>query len=81
MLNQTIYERSDGGYCTGAEIWHRFEATEWTPCCWNTATGEEWVETDAGELLRLTPTAPETIPPGANAESPENLPQNTNSPE
>jgi hypothetical protein len=60
---QTTYARSDGGYCTEIELWERLEAGEWTPCCWDPESGEEWVETDSGELIALVPVADETPQP------------------
>ena len=61
MGESTVYERSDGGCCTEGELWHRLEAETWTPCCWDPETGEEWVETESGELLRLVPISVENV--------------------
>mgnify|MGYP006272700461 FL=1 len=55
MGDGNLYRGSDGCYYGDVDIWEQFESGSWTPCCWNTETGTEWVETSDGELLRLVP--------------------------
>lgn len=74
MAEKTVYEcgladhcgdedpGSDIGYCDDVDIWERFESGAWTPCCWDSEAGIEWIETEGGELLVLKPIAEERIP-------------------
>lgn len=57
MGDGTIYRGSDGQYYGDVDLWERFESGVWTPQCWNTETGREWVETEDNEVLCLTPIA------------------------
>lgn len=61
-MDETIYRSSTGAYYTGTQLWRRFEADEWRPCCWDADSGREWVETTDGELLCLTPVSPADLP-------------------
>ena len=61
-MKETIYRSSTGEFWTGTEIWQRFESGEWTPCCWDSDSGVEWIETDAETLLCLTPISPSELP-------------------
>lgn len=56
-----VYRCSDGRQYTGVEIWERFESGAWTPCCWDTRTGCEWVGTRDDDLLTLWPVST-TVP-------------------
>ncbi|SEL51348.1 hypothetical protein SAMN04488691_105154 [Haloferax larsenii] len=49
------YSCSDGQQYSEVEIWERLEDGIWRVCCWNSETGEEWMETDDGELVHLAP--------------------------
>lgn len=51
----TIYVCSDGSYYTSTQLWEQFESGEWSPCCWDSETGQEWVRTAEDDLLLLTP--------------------------
>ncbi|SFK82858.1 hypothetical protein SAMN04487950_1306 [Halogranum rubrum] len=62
MATGTVYRCSDGGYYGNADVWERFESGAWTPCCWDTESGAEWVETGEGELLALEPTSRSSLP-------------------
>jgi hypothetical protein len=62
MGNGKLYRSSDGRYFGSADLWERLEAGDWTPCCWDEETGEEWVETRDGELLALQPISPQAVP-------------------
>ncbi|SEP18577.1 hypothetical protein SAMN04487948_11953 [Halogranum amylolyticum] len=57
----TIYRGSDGEYYGDVDLWERFESGVWTPQCWNTETGREWVETQDDEVLCLTPIARRSV--------------------
>lgn len=61
-MEETVYHSSKGEFVTGSQIWERFESGEWTPCCWNPTTGEEWVGTAADELVALSPVDRATLP-------------------
>jgi hypothetical protein len=54
-MDRSVYTGSDGRRYTEREIWRRLEAGEWTVCCWDASTGQEWVITPEDELLALTP--------------------------
>ena len=61
-MGGTIYACSNGRYYGCVQLWERFEAGSWTPCCWDTESGQEWVYTATDELLCLTPVAPAAVP-------------------
>ena len=61
-MGGTIYACSNGRYYGCVQLWERFEADSWTPCCWDTESGREWVYTATDELLCLTPVAPAAVP-------------------
>lgn len=65
----TVYEGSDGRYYTDVQLWERLESEAWVPFCWDPETGEEWVETPAGELLALTPVPESELPDDVELES------------
>jgi hypothetical protein len=62
MGNGSLYRSSDGRYFGDADVWERFETGDWTPCCWDTETGEEWIETRDGDVLRLRPVPAHVVP-------------------
>lgn len=62
MRGNGIYQCSNGRYYGGVDIWQKFESGAWTPCCWDEVTGNEWVETDAGELHLLRPISKSELP-------------------
>ena len=62
MGNGRLYRSSDGRYFGDADLWEQLESGAWKPCCWDTDTGEEWVETQDGELLGLQPVPPHEVP-------------------
>lgn len=62
MRRGAVYICSDGRYVGDADVWERFESEVWRPCCWDTETGYEWVETNDGELLLLVPVARSFLP-------------------
>jgi hypothetical protein len=68
MKTSSVYRCSDGHYYGDAEIWERLESGTWTPCCWDTASGTEWMETETGELLVLEPIARSALPDGMSTE-------------
>ena len=57
-----LYRGTDGTYYDEVTLWNRLESGEWRSFCWDAETGEEWVETDRGELLALEPVDPEALP-------------------
>ncbi|MDS0221888.1 hypothetical protein NDI54_11065 [Haloarcula sp. S1AR25-5A] len=59
-----IYESSTGEYYSGLDIWMRFESGLWEPHDWSQETGQEWVQTEAGEVLTLTPIPESELPDG-----------------
>ncbi|MFC4360450.1 hypothetical protein ACFO0N_21095 [Halobium salinum] len=61
-IEETVYRSSTGEFVTESQIWARFEAGDWTPCCWDTETGREWVGTTDDELLALSPVDDERLP-------------------
>jgi len=68
MGNGRIYRCSDGRYFGEADLWDRFEAGVWQPCCWDTDSGDEWVETRDGRFLSLHPIPPSDVPEWADVE-------------
>jgi hypothetical protein len=62
MERNTVYRCSDGCYYGDVDVWERLESGEWTPCCWDTDSGMEWMETQDGELLVLEPTSQSALP-------------------
>ena len=62
MNEGVIYHGSKGEYYGDVDLWERFESGMWTPQLWDTETGTEWVKTDDGELLCLTPITCRDIP-------------------
>lgn len=61
-MEGTLYQDSQGTYWSDVQVWEQFEADRWNPCCWDSESGQEWVETVDGELLALTPVAPADLP-------------------
>ena len=61
-MDETVYRGSDGEYYGDADIWERFEAEDWTPCCWDVESGCEWVGARDGELLALEPVSRSDVP-------------------
>jgi len=59
-----IYESSSGEYYSGLDIWMRFESGLWTPHDWDDETGQEWVQTDDGTVIMLTPITEAELPEG-----------------
>lgn len=68
MRGGAVYISSDGRYMGDADVWEQFESEAWKPCCWDTETGYEWVETEEGELLLLVPVATSFLPDGMTVE-------------
>ncbi len=62
MERGTIYVGTDGRYYGCVQVWERFEANEWIPCCWDAESGQEWVRTETDDLLSLTPISPSAVP-------------------
>lgn len=62
MVGGTIYECSNGGYYGDRDVWKRLEAETWNVCCWDETSGTEWVETEDGELVVLTPISRNDLP-------------------
>lgn len=62
MGNGTVYSGSDGDYYGDVDLWEQFESGVWTPFCWDTETGVEWVEVQGGEILTLTPISRSSLP-------------------
>lgn len=58
-MGRSVYAGSDGRRYTEREVWERLETEEWTVCCWDESTGQEWVITPEEELLLLTPIDPD----------------------
>lgn len=54
-MERSVYAGSDGERYSEQGVWRRLEAGEWTVCCWDASTGQEWVITPAKGLLLLTP--------------------------
>ena len=53
---ETVYEGSNGQYYTDEQIIRKFENSEWVACMWELDEPcRELVETEAEELLMLTP--------------------------
>lgn len=61
-MRGNVYRCSDGRWYGDTQIWERFERGVWTPCCWDTDTGTEWVETVTGALLELRPISQQSLP-------------------
>nr|WP_244531654.1 hypothetical protein [Halogranum amylolyticum] len=68
MTTNTVYRSSDGDYYGDVEIWERLESGTWTPCCWDTESGKEWMETRDGELLILEPISQNELPESVQTE-------------
>ncbi len=66
-----VYQGSNGRYYTDLEVWERLEAEEWTPLAWDSASGDEWMSTPAGDVLHLKPIAPPDLPPTVTLEAVE----------
>ena len=49
-MGRSVYAGSDGQRYSEREVWRRLEAGEWTVCCWDTSTGQEWVVTPDDDL-------------------------------
>ncbi|SEO19454.1 hypothetical protein SAMN04487948_10118 [Halogranum amylolyticum] len=64
----SIYRCSEGGYYGDVDIWEQLESGTWTPHCWDTETGIEWMETEDGELLVLEPISRSALPEGVSVE-------------
>ena len=58
-MERSVYEGSGGHHYTEREVWERLESGEWTVCCWDDSTGQEWVIMPEEERLALTPIDPE----------------------
>ncbi|SFK75599.1 hypothetical protein SAMN04487950_0934 [Halogranum rubrum] len=58
----TVYRCSDGRYYGDVDVWYHLESEAWTPCCWNSDSMTEWVETQEGELLVLVPIIHSSLP-------------------
>jgi hypothetical protein len=61
-MHGDIYRCTDGRWYGDAQLWARFERGVWTPCCWDTESGTEWVETTTGDLLELRPVLQTALP-------------------
>jgi hypothetical protein len=59
---ETFYRSSNGRYYRDSEIWSQFESGQWLPYCWDAETGAEWIQTDDGEIIELTPISPPDCP-------------------
>lgn len=57
-----LYQDSYGDYWSAVQLWEQLEAGHWNPCCWDPESGQEWVETEDGELLTLTPVSQAELP-------------------
>ncbi|SEO68588.1 hypothetical protein SAMN04487948_104173 [Halogranum amylolyticum] len=68
MKTNPIYRCSDGKYYGDVDIWKRLESGTWTPCCWDTESGKEWMETQDGELLILEPISQNELPESVQTE-------------
>ena len=68
-----IYESSTGEYYSGLDIWMRFESGLWEPHDWSQATGQEWVQTEADEVLTLTPVPESDLPDGVSVMEAEDV--------
>lgn len=67
-MPDSVYEGSDGRYYTSVELWEQLESETWVPCAWDPETGQEWVETPAGDLLALTPVPDSELPDSVELE-------------
>ncbi|WP_259517975.1 hypothetical protein [Halanaeroarchaeum sp. HSR-CO] len=56
------YRCSNGSFYSDEEIWERLEAGVWEVCCWDEATGEEWMASGEGRLLHLAPVDAGDVP-------------------
>lgn len=68
MKTNTVYSCSDGEYYGDVDMWERLESGTWTPCCWDTESGKEWMETRDGELLILEPISRDDLPGSVQTE-------------
>jgi hypothetical protein len=66
--SDTIYRSDSGRYYSTVELWRHFESGEWAPFKWDEATEKEWVETDDGEILELTPITVSELPASVTVE-------------
>lgn len=71
-MGGTLYEGTDGYYYGCTQVWERLESGRWTPFCWDTESGQEWVETETGDLLCLTPVTESALPTDVSVEYTEN---------
>lgn len=62
-MTYRVYRGSDGRYYGNVDVWERLERGDWAPCCWDSDSGTEWIETADGSLLTLTPSTPAALPP------------------
>lgn len=69
MTTYTVYRCSDGHYYGDGDIWNQLESGAWTPCCWDTESGKEWIERQDGELLILEPISKTDLPESVRTES------------
>lgn len=60
--SNTIYRSDDGRYYSTVELWRHFESGEWDPLGWDEETEKEWVETEDGEIIELTPITVSELP-------------------
>lgn len=61
-MDGNLYQDSCGNYWSAVQLWENLEAGRWNPCCWDPESGQEWVETQDGELLALTPVSEAELP-------------------
>ncbi|SEO93488.1 hypothetical protein SAMN04487948_10867 [Halogranum amylolyticum] len=59
---ETVYKCSNGRYYGDTDVWTRLESGAWKPFCWDTESGEEWVETQQEETLLLVPIPHSSLP-------------------
>ncbi len=70
-MEGNVYRCSDGQFYGDVDLWERLEGGEWSTCCWDEASGTEWVYSSDDELLSLTPVAPSDLPTGLTLTSTE----------
>lgn len=60
----TLYRCCNGRYYGDVDVWTKLESGEWSSCCWNIESGEEWMHTREETLLHLKPIPPSALPEG-----------------
>lgn len=55
MSGATIYQASNGEFYGDVDVWEYLETERWRSVCWDDQTGQEWVETESGDLVILEP--------------------------